>query len=118
MKTDIVSGINENSLLKLCIEIDKFADRISEIFKKIDDDMEEIKNYYSSDTFTTLYNLYEDLRKNYSVIKKNIFNYSGDLNELINKMKKGILDMTQLYLTFSENYRIKKTSIEMMGGIE
>lgn len=118
MKTDIISGINEKNLLELCIEINKSADNISEIFKKIDDDMEEMKYYYNSDTFNTLYSLYEDLRKNYSVIKRNILNYSGDLNELVNKMKKGLLDMAQLYSTFAENYTVKKNAVEMMGGIE
>ena len=33
-------------------------------------------------------------------------------------MKKGMLDMAQLYLIFTENYMAKKNSIEMIGGIK
>ena len=117
MKSNIIAGVNENEIIQLCNMIGKHVDAISEIFNKFDDDMDEVKKYYDSNSFKALCASYDVLRKNFSVIKDNMLVYSNDLSELIVKMRNGMLDLARLYETFKEKYAAKRKAIEMNGGI-
>jgi predicted nucleic acid-binding Zn-ribbon protein len=118
MKSNVIAGINEKEVLQLRNAISNHVDNISEIFSKFDDDMDEVKKYYDSNSFKALCSSYESLKKNFNVIKENILIYSSDLGALIVKMKEGMLDLARLYETFKERYAAKRKAIEMNGGIK
>lgn len=94
---NLIAGINEEDLGNLSIEVIDYADRISEIFDKIDACMEKLPNYYKgipSDRITEYYN---NLKPYYGIIKENIITYSDDFIELIKKMQENDKFLSTLF---------------------
>ena len=112
IRDDYSTGIREEELTNLCVEITKYSDSISELFSKIDDDMAEVKEIYKGSSATTLLNSYADFRKNYAIINSNINSYSDDLTELINKLRTGLTDLSHLFESYTQNIKTETKAIE------
>ncbi len=82
-----LSGINEPDLGTLSIEILDYADKVSEIFEKIDSEIFSLTNYYKGTSSNKIIEAYDGFRKNYQTIKENIISYSDDLNSLLTHSK-------------------------------
>lgn len=95
-----VTGINEEDLSSLSIEVLDYADRITEIFDKIDACMDRLPDYYQGESCSALMNFYNELVPYYSIIKNNIVSYSDDFIELIKKMQ----DNDKYLVTLFQNY--------------
>lgn len=99
---DTVEGINEEELSSLTIEILDYADRISEIFDKLDDTIEKLPSCYQGKPCKEILSKYKDLSSNYSTIKDNITSYSDDLLALIRKMRDNEKSLTTLFQGYSD----------------
>ncbi len=112
---NVVAGINEDELGKLCVEILDYSDRISEIFDKVDSCMESLPNHYQGLPCVELLNYYNDLKTYYSTIKNNIISYSDDLITLIKKMQAGDEQLTKLFQTYTDDTNKMIKSNELGG---
>lgn len=109
---EVVAGINEESLSSLSLEVLDYSDRISEIFDKLDSCMEKLPDYYQGEACTSIINLYNNLRVNYSFVKSNIISYSDDLMALIRKMKESDKYLANLFREYTDDARNKLKSIK------
>ena len=108
----VVMGINEEELSSLALEISDYSDRVSEIFDKIDVQMERLSNNYQGPSATTIINYYKNLVPNFERIKNNINSYSEDLIALIKKMQENEKYLISLFQDAIEEISTKKKSIE------
>lgn len=108
---DVVSGINEDELSLLSLEILDYSDRISEIFDRIDSCMERLPNYYQGLPCEKLMQYYKELTTYYPIIKDNIVSYSDDLIALIKKMKENDKFLTTLFQNYTDDTKNKMKSI-------
>ena len=83
----IYSGINEDALVSLSVNILDYSDSIMELFERIDDQMGRLYKYYDSESCKIIISKYNDLEQNYDIIKNNFCVYSDDLVTLIKKMR-------------------------------
>ena len=113
---DFVTGIKEDELSNLSIEILDYSDRISEIFDKLDSCIEKLPTYYQDQACTKLINYYRELAEYYPVIKRNINSYSDDLVSLIKKMRENDKYISSLFQGYTEDTKNKIKSVEKMGG--
>ncbi len=109
-----LSGINEAALGELSIEILDYTDRISEIFKKIDDNMYRLGNCYQGKCYDDLLRYYENFRKNYPIIKENIISYSDDLIALVRHMNEADAHFAQIYTNLTNEAQGKTKIIEKL----
>lgn len=109
--SNVVAGINEGELSNLSIEVQDYADRISEIFDKMDLCMEKLPNQYKGLPCEKVISLYEELRQNYESVKNNIISYSDDLTELIRKMQTNDKYLTGLFQNYTDETIQKTKSI-------
>ena len=109
---NVVMGINEDGLKSLSLEVIDSADRISEIFDKIDACMDKLSGCYQDSSSVKLLEYYNDFRENYSVIKGNIKSYSDDFIELIEKMRENDNYLISLFQNYTNDTYDKIKSIE------
>lgn len=108
---DVVAGINEDDLSNLSFEVLDYADRISEIFDKLDACMDRLPNHYQGIPCNDIINLYNELVPYYSIIKENIISYSDDFIELIKKMQENDNYLTKLFQEYTDDTKNKTKSI-------
>lgn len=87
MNTEFITGINEEKINSLAVEILNCSDRVSDIFDKIDNKNLELDNYLKGDVRDEFKIIYENIRNNYHSVKSSICSYSTDLNNLVVKLK-------------------------------
>lgn len=109
---DFVTGIKEDELSSLIIEILDYSDRISEIFDKLDACISKLPKHYQDLSCTKLINYYRGLAENYSIIKKNIISYSDDLTTLIKKVRENDKYIASLFQNYTEDTKNKIKSVE------
>ncbi len=109
---DIVAAINEDDLTSLSLEILDYADRISEIFDKIDSCMEKLPNNYQGQSCTEIINYYKELAAFYPIVKENIRSYSDDFITLIKKMESNDKYLVTLFQNYTDETIKKVKSIE------
>lgn len=109
---EVVGGIRETDLGTLSFEILDYADRIMDIFLKIDNKMESLSDYYQGDSFDELNEYYSLLKSNYDAVKSNIVSYSDDLVELIRKMHETDSRIANIFEEFSKDTNNNLESIE------
>lgn len=108
---DVIAGINEEDLSSLSLEVLDYADRISEIFDKMDTCMNKLPNHYQGSPCKELIDFYNELSTYYPVIKKNIISYSDDFIALIQKMQDNDKYLTTLFQDYTDNTKEKIKSI-------
>ena len=109
---DVNATVNIDNMETLCFEIEDFANRIGDIFTKIDGRMDNLSRYYQGDSCDQLNNYYLELKKNFDVIKTNINTYSDDLVELVRKLQSIDIKVANLFIDFSVETKNKSRSIE------
>lgn len=109
---DAIVGIREEDLRSLCLEILDYADRISEIFDKIDLKMDKLPEYYQGDSSTKIQAYYNNLSSNYLTIKNNVISYSDDLICLIQKMKENEKYLLSLFNNYTIDTKNKIKSVK------
>lgn len=97
MSNDVKLAIKEDGIANLIVEITDIADEISIIFDEIDDSVSKIKEYLSCSANADIDTKYEEIRKNYQIIKNNVISYSNDLVSLNVKMHDGEIQMKNLF---------------------
>lgn len=108
---DVIAGINEDELGNLSLEVIDYADRISEIFDRIDTCMERLPLHYEGTPCTEIMNFYNKLTPFYGIIKNNILSYSDDFIELIRKMQDNDKYLAKLFQTYTDETINKTKSI-------
>lgn len=109
---DAIAGIREEDLRSLCLEILDYTDRISEIFDKLDANMDKLPEYYQGDSCTSIQSYYKDLSSNYLTIKDNLISYSDDLICLIQKMKENDKSLSKLFINYTTDVKSKIKSVK------
>ena len=110
-----VIGINEDELSNLALEISDYSDRISEIFDKIDVQMERVSNNYQGPSSDAIINYYKELKPRYEIVKNNINGYSEDLIALIRKMKENEKFLVSLFEDATAEAKSKVKPEERLG---
>lgn len=113
---DLILAINEDDLSTLSLEVLDYADRISEIFDKIDEAMDQLSNHYQGLPAVEIMNHYKELAAYYTIFKENIVTYSDDFVELIKKMREMDKDVTKMVQGFTEDTIKKAKVVEYKGG--
>ena len=94
----MISGINEEGLDKLILDIYNYAENLHKVFNDIENIIDELDDFYQDDTCITMKNKFNDFKKNLDIaynklIKNasylsNIKMYYQDLNiDIGNKLK-------------------------------
>ncbi len=109
---DATAGVNIGNMEVLCFEIEDYANRIGDIFTKIDERMDNLSRYYQGDSCDSLFNYYSELKNNFVAIKDNINSYSDDLVELVKKLQSIDIKVANLFTDFSIDTKNKTKSIE------
>lgn len=81
---NINTGINENKVNQLMLDIYEYEEKINLLLEKISNLMESTTNIYSGFTSDDLRKKYNDFSVNYTNIKNNIHDYSEDLFKIKN----------------------------------
>jgi|GEM_PF-1704035 hypothetical protein len=100
-----VTGIHEDNLNALSIEVLDRTDRISEIFQKIDSCMERLTSAYQGSPCDQLTVRYEGIKSKYPLVKENIRGYATDFTTLVAKVKENDKYLAQLFRNASENLK-------------
>ena len=108
---EVFLTINDEELSNLCLEIDKYSDNIALIFNQIDDEMNNLKDSYKANSSIAIINYYNELKKNYSIIKNNINSYAEDLRDLSIKVKSGFKDVALFVRSENEGIKTKIKAI-------
>lgn len=106
-------GIRETELNSLSISILDYADRLMELFEKLDTTIDDLPKYYKDEACDILINKYHDLSEYYSVIKNNFVSYSDDLMSLIKHTKENYKYAENLINIFAEDTKKEKAKVEM-----
>lgn len=108
---EAVTGIREQELKDLAIEIMNYADDISDILNKYDNKFYELDNYYEGKSYDELKSYYGAVRDQYRIVKANIISYSDDFIALIEKMHEGATTLTKLFNQFEQDTKDKTKNI-------
>mgnify|MGYP004461548171 FL=1 len=106
-------GIRETELNSLSVSILDYADRLMELFEKLDTTIDDLPKYYKDEACDILMNKYHDLSEYYSVIKNNFVSYSDDLMALIKHTKENYNYYGDVIDIFTEDTKKEKAKIEM-----
>lgn len=82
-----LAGINESSYQELVVSIMDYADRINEIFNRIDDNVNKIPECYKASSCQLLLSKYEEIKKCYPIVHENILSYADDLTTALQKYR-------------------------------
>lgn len=102
-QTREVNGISENILDKLIIEICDRADNIKAILNSIDDEIYKCLSNVESSATTQFKYAYEEMKKNYKCVNKNILSYSTDYVKVKNAYIERTSTITEQVGKFAEN---------------
>lgn len=116
MTDNIKLTIKESEIEELVVEITNIADEISIIFDGIDNSVDTIKEYLSCEANKNIENKYQEIRKNYQVIKNNIISYSSDLVSLNAKMHDGEKYLINKFNAKTAEINAKKKEVDMNGS--
>ena len=84
---DLELAINENNLAALSFEVEDYVDRISNLLEQYDLKINKLSSSYKSDAARRILEQYNELKKSFSTVKKNIKSYAVDYRELIKILK-------------------------------
>lgn len=111
--TTVRFGLKETELNSLSVSILDYADRLMELFEKLDAIMENLPQHYKDKACDNLINKYHDLTEYYPIIKNNFVSYSDDLVALIKHTKENYNYYGNLVNIFTEDARKEKAKVEM-----
>lgn len=109
---DLLLGINEDDLSSLSLEVLDYADRIAEIFDRIDACMDKLPIYYQGEPCDIIMNKYKELTPYYETIKDNIRSYSDDFIALIRHMQDNDKKFASIVYGYADDTKVKTKSID------
>lgn len=109
---DLSYSISEDELGILSFEVLDYADRISEIFNKLDLCIEQLSLQYQGQACVEIVNHYKQLKQSFPVIKRNLRTYSDDFIKLIQRMQESDTYLAGLLQDKTEETRKKTESIK------
>lgn len=74
-----VSGINEEKLGNLILDIYDYADKVNQILNNIDELILKSNSYFKCDSSDRVRNRYQELTFNFATLKQNMLNCASDL---------------------------------------
>lgn len=116
MTDNIKLTIKESEIEELVVEIINIADEISIIFDGIDTSVDTIKEYLLCGANKNIANKYQEIRKNYQIIKNNIISYSADLVSLNTKMHDGEKYLINKFNAKTAEINAKKKEVDINGS--
>lgn len=87
MNENYVSGINENEIIVLSINIEEYALKLNEKFEELTSLVDDLKFPFYSKAGRIFKNRYDQLSSNYKIAIKNILSYSDDLKKVKSSYK-------------------------------
>lgn len=108
--------INEDGIVELMAELDRYTDNISELFDSVDREIGDLPVCYKGSTSESIMNSYQNFRKNYKTIKNNLVSYSDDYAALIRKMKAGTETLSKMFTNFAEDTKLRVKNVVDKGG--
>ncbi len=87
MKYGVEIAIRENELAELSFEIEDYTERLSTIFEKYEATIGKLPSYYKGLPCRQILSYYNEVKKSFPIVKKNIRCYSSDLMNLIRILK-------------------------------
>ncbi|MBQ6841579.1 MAG: hypothetical protein IJO63_05670 [Bacilli bacterium] len=110
---DVVTGINEEELKELCLEVMDYSERIMGIFDKVDEEFELLKGNMVCNSYDQLMNSYRTFRANYLVVKNNINSYSDDFIALIQKLQENAKYLSTMFVNATEDMLLKAKQVKI-----
>lgn len=101
-----VSGINEEKLESLILDIYDYADKVNQILNNIDELILKSNNYFKSDSSDCVRNRYQQLTFNYTTLKQNMLNCANDLVKVKYRYQNMDSDIKQVALKGISNIDI------------
>lgn len=108
------TGINIEGINSLNLEISIINDEIANILSSIDQKVAQLDSFLIGAANREFNLKYDEIRRNYYVVKKNINLYSKDFINLINKMKDVDTDSSKLFNSFTDDTKNKAKKIEIL----
>ncbi len=108
------SGINESTFTDLTMDILDYADRINDIFSRIDDNFNLISQCYNSNGCNYFLARYDELKRKYSIIHSNIVSYSEDLTYALQHMQEMDTYFAKKFEVFTNETSKKAKEIETL----
>ncbi|MBR3236444.1 hypothetical protein IKF92_02070 [Candidatus Saccharibacteria bacterium] len=103
----VITGIKEGELGSLSLEVMGYAERISEIFDRIESAMDRIPACFQGTPSEAINQHYQEIRSNFPVIKDNVTSYSNDLITLINRVHENNKYLSGLFRDYTSDIRGK-----------
>lgn len=100
-----VSGIKENTLDKLVIDICDKADTLKTLFNSIDDEFNKTLSNVNCSASSQFFTVYDEMKKNYQIIGANILSYSMDYAKVKNSYVEKNIEVVNQIKFFSENVK-------------
>lgn len=104
-----IKGLVISELDKHLLAIVDSTNNIKAIFNKIDDQMINLKKFYTCSSATALYNKYENFNDDYAVIIDNLMSYYTDLMTLKKSYASTFGDLTQ---------NLRSSAAKLTAGID
>lgn len=92
------SGIREDELGTLSLEVLDYADKMSEFFEKMNVCMEKLPMYYHGPACKKLLEYYKNLQNKFPIVRENIKSYSDDLATVVVKMRENDRYISSLFI--------------------
>ena len=115
MEKEVVAGINEEELRALSVEMIERADRISEIFERIEAQMDRLPACYQGPPCAKLIERYRSIKSSFPTIKSNLTSYAGDFTTLIRKMRENDKYLSRLFegMTADNKSKLKSNNFKL-----
>ena len=100
---DVQFAINEEALAALGFEVEDYIDRLAGIFEKYNITINKLYSAYQGPGSKKIMGYYENLKPSFSIVKKNIKNYSTDLLQVIKSYKSMDRKYANIVLNLAED---------------
>ena len=88
MGKEVASGVNEQKLATLLAKIQDDLEKLEKRFNQLETVIDSTKAFFKSDSASGYRNSYENMKYNFSIVKKNILSYTNDLTKVKNSYKR------------------------------
>lgn len=107
---DVQFAINEDALAALGFEVEDYIDRLAAIFDKYNETIGKLNAVYQGPGSKKIMEYYQSVKPSFSIVKKNIKNYSTDLLQVIKAYKSMDSKYTNIILNLAEDKSAKAKS--------
>lgn len=102
------TGINVESIKKLCLEIQDYSDKIKETLNQIGDAWYGVKPYFEGDGLKEFQSKFSTLENSFETISENISSYIDEFNALTSKYETFDVNLSRQIIVNAENVEWKE----------